>query len=163
MPSSQPKKLEAVGELHFDGFGIDAIRSQLSLAGKMSYFRYVRASGRSLSFLLLAILTIGTKCGEAHDRIYALWNLSNDCESLPIKLDYSESTAEMYMEFVEAYATTQQSLDVICATQVPIAGSVSGQPPSQILCSVWIVQIFKIRGLTQSSLEHSIYPRNSRS
>lgn len=116
------RELEILDEEWISNLGMADIRSQLSCARILSYVRHLRAAGQSPSFLLLAILSQEADCADPRDRIYALWNISNDCKELVMQPDYSKSVEEVYVDFVKAYTSYHCSLDLICSTQVPIAG-----------------------------------------
>ncbi|KAL9621499.1 MAG: hypothetical protein Q9160_004029 [Pyrenula sp. 1 TL-2023] len=136
------KEYEAVPEGHrelewldrewFLHLGLFDVFVQLFRPRILSYVRNLRAAGQSTSFLLLAILSHGADCADPRDRIYALWNISNDCRQLSIEPDYSKSMEEVYIDFAKAYATYHRSLDIICATQSPSVGMTTPRLPGPV-------------------------------
>lgn len=54
---------------------------------------------------------------DAHDKIFALWNLATDTDGLEYSMNYADSVAQSYTDFVKAWSKQHGSLDIIAAAE----------------------------------------------
>jgi hypothetical protein len=65
-------------------------------------------------FLDLIDYTKGSMCADPRDRLFALFSLlAPHQEDLVIEANYTKSTAQLYLEFVQQYINSEQRLDIL--------------------------------------------------
>ncbi|KAG9252296.1 heterokaryon incompatibility protein-domain-containing protein [Emericellopsis atlantica] len=111
-----------------------AVPEELEFIRKMSYFRFMVSKGKATFSLLrdtvqgritgdvpgyleTAIMARDFQATDAHDKIFALWNIAQDKQGLDFTMDYADSVAESYVKFTKAWCKQHMSLDMICAAE----------------------------------------------
>ena len=100
---------------------MNEVGAQLLNAETLEYVRGLSSRGIAPTFLLMAVLKQEADCADHRDRIFAVWNIAKECRHLLLEVDYSEPVLDIYTEFTKAYAVHSKSIDIICASQIPLA------------------------------------------
>lgn len=115
---------------HHDA-GVSIAERLLRQVHILTYVRQLRVLGRSPSFLLLALLTQYADCADARDKLYSIWSISQESESLVWKPSYSTSVENNYIQFTKAYTSHHKRLDIMCASQFPATANIVQNVPYQ--------------------------------